>query len=296
MKPTLIVIGGPTASGKTRLAIDLARTLGTEILSADSRQCYRELNIGVARPAKEELNAVPHHFIASHSVTENLSAGWYETYGLNLLAELFKRHHTVVAVGGTGLYLQALMSGLDPMPGVPEEWEQKAEQLFEQEGLNALQEKVEQLDPLSFGQMDNQNPRRLIRALAFVWATGQSISRFRQQAPAPRPFRVLAFALEPEREVLYSNINARVGRMMEEGLLQEVQGLLPVRHLRSLQTVGYRELFEYLDGHCDLETATENIRKNTRHYAKRQMTWFRHHGPYRLLPRENALPGILASL
>lgn len=295
MKPTLIVIGGPTASGKTSLAIAVAQTLGAEILSADSRQCYRELNIGVARPNTMELATVPHHFIASHSISTNLSAGWYETYGMSVLADLFKRHHTVVAVGGTGLYLQALMTGLDPMPNVPVQWEKKAEQLFALQGLTALQEEVKQLDPLSYGKMDIQNPRRLIRALAFVRATGQSISSFRQQTPAPRPFRVVAFALEPEREILYRNIHARVGRMMDEGLLNEVEGLLPFRHLRTLDTVGYRELFGYLNGQCDLETAINNIRINTRHYAKRQITWFRHHGPYRILPPEKALQCILAS-
>jgi tRNA dimethylallyltransferase len=272
--------------GKTAFAIRLARHFssrqvltGTDnpapILSADARQCYRELNIGVAKPSADELAAVPHYFINSHSIHEDVNAAVYARYALETLRELFLTHDRVVVVGGTGLYLKALMYGLDEIPGIPKELRQDLETLYHAKGLEALQETIRREDPKFAETGDLQNPHRLIRALEVVRATGKSIRDFQQSAAAARDFDIVPIALDLPRAELYDCINRRVELMMAEGLLEEVRGLQPYRHLNALQTVGYQELFDYLDGKMSLEQAVDKIKQHTRNYAKRQLTWFR---------------------
>jgi tRNA dimethylallyltransferase len=272
---TLIVLAGPTASGKTSLGIWLAQQFGTEILSADSRQCFKELNIGVARPDPDELAAVPHHFIASHSIHETVNAGVYESYALGLLAGLFKDHSVVVAVGGTGLYIKALTEGLDNMPAIPASVREQISTQYQLNGLCWLQQCVQQEDPLFWQSGEQMNPQRLMRALEFIRFTGQSIVYFRKNQQQPRDFQVINIALDLPREKLYERINQRVDSMIEAGLEKEVLDLYPWRHLNALQTVGYKEWYPYFEESCSLDTVREKIQQNTRHYAKRQITWFK---------------------
>lgn len=272
---TVVVIAGPTAVGKTAVAIEVARQWGTEIISADSRQCYRELNIGVARPSPEELAAVPHHFIASHSIHQKVTASTFEQYALEKAGEIFRRHHTLVMVGGTGLYIKAFCEGMDEVPEVPEEVRNELVEQYTQYGLAWLQEEVKKADSRFYETGEVQNPQRLMRALEVVRATGHSILHYRKGTKATRPFRVVKVALTLPKDVLHQRINTRVEQMMEQGLLEEVRTLIAYQHLNALQTVGYKELFEYFKGLIPLEEAVEAIRKNTRQYAKRQLTWFR---------------------
>ncbi len=271
----LLLIGGPTASGKTSLAIQLAKAFSTEIISADSRQCFRELGIGVAKPSVAELQEVKHYFINSHSIHEPVDAAVFEQYALAAAEKIFAQHDVAVMVGGTGLYIKAFCEGLDVMPAIPEELRTAIRQDYEANGLMWLQQQVQAKDPQFWSAGEIQNPQRLMRALEMVEATGQSILTFRNRTPAERPFRVIRLALELPREVLYERINQRVDYMMAGGLLQEATALYPVRHINALQTVGYTELFEYLDGATSLAVATDKIKQHTRHYAKRQLTWFR---------------------
>lgn len=281
---TVIIIGGPTASGKTGIAIEVARALGTEIISADSRQCFREMNIGVARPSPEELALVPHHFIATHSVTEKVNAAVFEKYALEKVSLLFERHDTVVMTGGTGLYLKAFAEGLDEIPEVPDPIHQQVIDQYKANGLSWLQDQIRLNDPSFLDQGEIQNPQRLMRALEVVMSTGRSILSFQKKEEVTRPFRMVNIALQVERQQLYQQINQRVDKMMEAGLLQEVRSLLPLRHLNALQTVGYQELFDFIDGKTDLQTAVDKIKQHTRNYAKRQITWFAHKGKYTWLP------------
>lgn len=271
----LYVIGGPTAVGKTSAAISLAQALQTSIISADSRQCYREMKIGVARPDEAELAAVPHYFIASHSVTEGVSAADFEKLSLQWLEEIFGEKYNAVVCGGTGLYLKALCEGLDEMPKVPQEISEALQWAYEQKGISWLQEVLQAEDPLFAQTGEMQNPSRMLRALGFVRATGDSIVNFRTGKKKQRPFSIIRIALDLPRPVLYERINIRVQQMMEKGLLAEVKSLLPYRNLSPLQTVGYQEIFAYLDGKTDLHTAVTLIAQHTRNYAKRQLTWFR---------------------
>jgi len=272
---TLYVIAGPTAVGKTVVAIDLARRLGTEILSADSRQCYKEMTIGTAKPTAEELAQVRHHFIDNLEITKHFTAAEYETFAMNTLAEIFEKYDTAVVCGGTGLYIQALCTGLDEMPQVDKTIVAEAEALYEKFGISWLQQAVALEDPKFFVEGEVHNPARLMRALSFVRATGRSITDFRTGAGKKRPFRIIKIALDLPREVLYARINTRVDQMMIAGLLEEVKSLLPHRHLKNLNTVGYSEIFDYLDGKHSLAEAVEKIKQHTRNYAKRQLTWFR---------------------
>ena len=272
---TCIVIVGPTAVGKTSLAISLAQYFNTEIISADSRQCYRELNIGVATPSALQLQQVKHYFIQSHSVHEEVNAAVFENYALESINNIFQDHDIAIVTGGTGLYVKAFCEGLDEIPEVDENIRSKIIQQFEEKGLSWLQEEVSVNDPLYYSAGEIQNPQRLMRALEVLLSTGRSIRSFQRQQPQEREFRIIKTGLELPREQLYQNINHRVDEMMKQGLLDEVKGLTPLRQLNALQTVGYSELFKYLDGSISLEEAIEEIRKNTRHYAKRQMTWFR---------------------
>jgi tRNA dimethylallyltransferase len=272
---TVIIIAGPTAVGKTAFAIQVAKQFNTEIISADSRQCYKELNIGVARPSPEELNEAKHHFIASHSIHEEVTAAMFEQYALQKAEELFRIHNTIVMVGGTGLYIKAFCEGLDTIPAVPKEIREKIIEEYEQKGLQWLQQEIQQKDPAFYKKGEIQNPQRIMRALEVVEATGQSILEFRKAEKANRSFAIKKTGLELPKEELHERIHKRVDQMMEAGLPEEVKTLIPFKHLNALQTVGYKELFDYLDNKISLETAVEQIKTNTRQYAKRQMTWFK---------------------
>lgn len=272
---TLVCVVGPTAVGKTAAGIRLAQHFQTAVLSADSRQFYREMTIGTAKPSGNELEAAPHYFINSHQITDDYSAGDFERDALSLLAELFLHQDVVVLVGGSGLFVRALCYGLDdlpkPLPGVRD----RLNDLYNQRGLEHLQALLKQADPIYFDEMDNQNPQRVIRALEVYESTGMPFSHFRRGRAVERPFNVLTLGLDTDRDVLYQRINSRVDAMVAAGLLDEVESLLPYRHKAPLQTVGYAELFDYLDGKCTLVQAVERIKQNTRRYAKRQLTWFR---------------------
>ncbi len=286
-KPLLIVIAGPTASGKTALAIEVARHFHTEILSADSRQCYRELNIGVAKPTEEELNSAAHHFINSHSVTCPVNAGLFERYGLEVLENIFSRTNVAVMAGGTGLYIDALLNGIDEIPEVPAGLRESISAAYKLKGIEWLQTQLKEKDPVFFETSEKRNPHRLMRALEIIQHTGKSISHFRTAGRVHRNFKTIKIALDREREVLYNRINTRVDAMMDQGLLQEVMSLQPYQHLNALQTVGYRELFSFLHGSLPLEDAVEEIKKNTRRYAKRQLTWFKKDADYKWFAPEN---------
>lgn len=285
----LVVVGGPTASGKTALAIEIAQAFHTAIISADSRQFYRELRIGAAHPTAAELAAVPHHLVGNRSVTNPLSAADFENEALEIIAAIFQKSDYAVVVGGSGLYLQALMWGFDEMPSAHPEIRQQLETDLALLGLPQLAAEVVAKDPEILGHIDLQNPRRVIRALEVMRATGLPYTAFKKGHKKERPFQIHAFALEMERAVLYNRINRRVEQMMQDGLLEEARALLPHHQLQALQTVGYRELFAYLDGQWDLPTAVSEIQKNTRRYAKRQITWFKSKPAYHWVPDAPAL-------
>ncbi|MFD2920493.1 tRNA (adenosine(37)-N6)-dimethylallyltransferase MiaA [Terrimonas rubra] len=289
-------MAGPTAVGKTAAAIQVAQQLNAEIISADSRQCFRELDIGVARPAAEELQAVPHHFIASHSIHQAVTAADFEQYALDKTAQLFRKNNYVVMVGGTGLYIKAFIEGLDLIPDIPADLRQAIITQYNQQGLSWLQQQVAAKDPLYYATGEIQNPQRLMRALEVITATGTSITQFQTRKKQTRPFNIIRFGLELPREQLVQRINERVDRMMEQGLLSEVEQLLPYRHLNALQTVGYKELFDYMDGLLSLPEAVERIKINTRQYAKRQMTWFKRDEAIEWLKPDVSLARILQDL
>jgi tRNA dimethylallyltransferase len=272
--PTVIIIVGPTAVGKTAAAIELARHLQTSIISADSRQCYRELNIGVAKPTTAELEAVPHYFINSHSVADEVSAATFEHLALQWTAELFQHAPAVVMVGGTGLYIRAFTDGLDTIPAVDQSIRSHIRLHYEEHGLGWLQTEIEKYDPAYYAAGEILNPQRLMRALEVRLSTGQSILSFQSREPRQRPFKIMTIGLQLPRDELNKRIDVRVDEMMKAGLLDEVRSLLPYRVHNALQTVGYKELFHYLDGKTTLESAVAAIKTNTRQYAKRQLTWF----------------------
>jgi len=272
---TVIIITGPTAVGKTALSLRLAQFFNTSIVSADSRQCYRELNIGVAKPSLEELHLVKHYFINSHSIKEEVNAGSFEQYALDACHEIFKTNNVVIMVGGTGLYIKAFCEGIDIMPEVPADVRNQIIDCYHKNGLEWLQNEVKDADPVFWQTAEQQNPQRLMRALEMVKATGKSITSFRKGKQISRPFRIIKIGLQLPKEILHHNINQRVDIMMQDGLPDEVKSLLPYRNFNALQTVGYKELFDYLDNKITLKTAVEQIKTNTRQYAKRQMTWFK---------------------
>ena len=272
---TVYIILGPTAVGKTSFAIALAQQLKTEIISADARQCYAELNIGVARPNLEELSKLPHHFIASHSVNDTINAQVFENYALAKVDELFNTHPSVVMVGGTGLYIKAFCEGLDMIPEIDPAIREDIIKQYDQLGLRWLQKEVSVKDPLYWAKGEQQNPQRLMRALEVILGTGASIVSFQIKNKVTRPFNIIKIGLELPREQLYERINQRVLTMVENGLEQEVRDLVPKFHLNALQTVGYSEWLPYFEGILTKKKVIENIQQNTRHYAKRQMTWFK---------------------
>ena len=296
-QPTIIIISGPTAVGKTAFAIALAKHFQTEIISADSRQCYKEMRIGVARPSEAELTEVKHYFIASHSVTDDLNAGSFEKYALTVADEIFQKNKIAVMVGGTGLYIKAFCDGIDPMPVVPDEIRKKVTEGYAQKGLIWLQKELQQKDPGFWDVAEQQNPQRLMRALEVLYATGQSIMVYRTAKKTERPFRIIKIGLQLPKEELHQRIHLRIDRMMEEGLLAEVKALIPYKSCNALQTVGYREIFDHLDDKISLEEAVDHIKINTRHYAKRQITWFAKDPEIQWIsPSTDALPLIMAKL
>lgn len=271
----LVVIVGPTGSGKTDLSIEVARRLDAPILSTDSRQLYRGIPIGTAQPSADQLQAVEHHFIASHDLKQNFSCGAYEAEALALLDKLFRQHRDVVAAGGSGLYVQALCEGMDDLPKVDTALREQLNGRLRTEGVDVLAEELRDLDPEYYAVVDRQNPARVLRALEVCLQTGQPYSQLRRGVRQQRPFKVVKIGVDLPREELYRRIDRRVDLMMEAGLEAEARAVYPLRHLNALQTVGYKELFDFFDGRITRDEAVELIKRNSRRYAKRQLTWFR---------------------
>ena len=275
MNKYLILIAGPTAVGKTQLSLSIAEQYKTDIISCDSRQFYKEMCIGTAVPNADELSKIKHHFIQNLSIKDNYSIGQFERDALAKIETLHKNNNVIVMVGGSGMYIDAVCKGLDDFPTVPESIRKELNLRHKNEGLDALKEELIKLDPDYHELVDSSNPYRIIRAIEVCIVSGKPFSSFRKQQIKKRNFKTVKIILNREREELYSRINKRVDEMMTEGLLEEVKKLYDHKDCNALQTVGYRELFAYFDGEWDLETAIEEIKKNTRRYAKRQMTWFR---------------------
>jgi tRNA dimethylallyltransferase len=270
----LIVIAGPTASGKTAIAVNLAKELNTEIISADSRQFYKELSIGTAKPTKEEMDGVTHHFIDSHSIQEPLTAGKYEKEALSLLGELFLKHNTLICVGGSGMFIKALTEGTHQFPHSPA-LQAKLNNELREKGIEKLLERLEKIDNESYNSVDKENPARVIRALEICLHTGKKLSELKKNQKTKRDFSSTYIVLDHPRETLYHRINSRVDTMMDNGLLQEAKSVIQYKNQQTLNTVGYKELFDYLEGKLSLTDAVELIKRNTRRYAKRQTTWLR---------------------
>ena len=274
MSKKLTIVLGPTAVGKTGYAVSLAESLGTEIVNCDSRQIFKEMSIGVARPDEATLRRVKHHFIACRSVKEPYTAGMFELDAMALLEELFKKYDTVVMAGGSGFYIDALCKGLDDFPPADEELSEELTRRVKEEGVESLRMDLKRLDPESYAAIDIANWQRVVRALEVTIATGRKFSDFKTSTEKKRPFEIEKIGLRRERSVLYERIDRRVDEMMQQGLLEEARSLLPLRNLTALNTVGYKELFSYFDGGSTLDEAVNAIKRNTRHYAKRQMTYW----------------------
>lgn len=271
----LISIVGTTGIGKTRLGIDLAKHFSTEIISCDSRQFFKEMPIGTAAPSPEELNEIPHHFIGNLSVTDDYSIGQFEIDALQKLDSLFQKHDTIIMVGGSMMYEKAVIEGLNDLPDANEQNQKQLLKIWQEEGIEALQQLLKQLDEPYFCIVDKNNPRRLLRAIDVIWQTGSLYSELIAQPKHERGFRTIRIGIEAPRETIYERINQRVDKMMENGLLEEAQKLIPYQDKTALQTVGYKELFQYFNGAWDLNFAIEEIKKNSRRFAKRQLTWYR---------------------
>ncbi len=276
----LVVLAGPTASGKTEVAIQLARHYHTEVVSADSRQVYREMNIGVNKPSEAQLASIPHHLISHTSIFDPYSAGHYITDALHVIYSLFARHDTVILSGGTGLYIKSIIDGFDAMPEVPQHVTEKWTAIWEQKGLQPLIESLQVLDPDYLTMVDQDNHSRLLRAVAVSDYSGRPFSSFRKGEKADRFFSVVPIVLDMPRKELYERIDQRVLNMIDKGWIREIEYLLPYRHLKALQTVGYTELFEVLDGKMSFDEGVKLIQQSTRRYAKRQLTWFRNQGEW----------------
>lgn len=271
----VIFIVGPTAIGKTELSIELAKTLKTEIISCDSRQFYKELKIGSAPPSKKERSEVKHHFIHNLSVREDYNAGQFEIDAIKLIEKLHQTNDTIIAVGGSGLYVDAICKGFDPLPKISKQIRDQVTFEYHSKGLTWLQNQVKKIDPELYSNYDTNNPQRLLRALEVFQETGKMFSSFKSNTIKERPFEILKIGLNIERSILYDRINKRVDLMMENGLLEEVNSLVNFQDRNSLQTVGYKEIFTFLNDECTLQKAIENIKQNSRRFAKRQLTWFR---------------------
>jgi tRNA dimethylallyltransferase len=274
-KKTCLIISGPTAVGKTSYGIELALKYHTQIISADSRQCFKELNIGVAKPSKDQLEKVKHYFINSHSIHEEINVKIFEEYALKSVEEIFKNNDVAIMVGGTGLYIKSFAEGLDDIPEINETIKKEINTQYSAHGIEWLSDEIKLHDPVFFSKGEMQNPQRMLRALEVKLSTGKSILDFHSQKKIKRDFEIKNILLELPREQLYKNINHRVDEMMEAGLLKEAENLFSFKNLKALQTVGYKELFDFFEGKYSLEKAIEEIKKNTRHYAKRQTTWFK---------------------
>jgi len=275
MPKTLIVLTGPTGIGKTSVGINIAQHFSAEIISSDSRQIFKELTIGTAVPEQHELDAVKHHFIQTHSITENYNASRYETEALELLVKLFEEKDIVVMVGGSMLYIDAICKGIDIMPDADPEIRASLKKQLEEDGLEGLRLQLKTLDPEYYKTVDLKNPNRIIHALEISIQTGKPFSSFRSNQNKERPFSIIKIALNCDRKILHDRINLRVDKMMETGLEEEARGVYPQKELNSLKTVGYRELFAYFDGEISREKAIELIKRNSRRYARKQITWFR---------------------
>ena len=273
MAKTLIVITGPTAVGKTELTISLAKHYDTPVINADSRQIYRELKIGTAAPTKEQLNEVRHYFVGTKSITDYYNASMYEQDVIECLKVLPSEIN--ILSGGSMMYIDAVCNGIDDIPTIRDDIREEMKRRYQEEGLEALCEDLKRLDPEHYAVVDRQNYRRVIHALEICYQTGKTYTSFRTQQKKPRPFRTIKIGLNRDREELYNRINARVDQMMEQGLLQEAEGLYPQRQLNALNTVGYKEMFDYLDGRWSLDEAVERMKGNTRRYARKQLTWFK---------------------
>ena len=274
-KPLLIIVGGPTGSGKTDLSIKIAQHFGCSIISADSRQAFKELAIGSAAPSEKQLALVKHYFVGSHSVTEPFNAGIFESEALDLLDKLFKENPIQVVCGGSGMYIEALMNGMDKLPEADAEIRKALAEKLETSGIASLQNELKESDPDYHNTVDLNNPQRLLRALEVIRVTGRPYSELRSSGKAERPFDVKYIAIELPREELYQRINQRTLLMLDKGWIDETKALISNRHLNALQTVGYKELFEFIDGKISYEKTVELIQQNTRRYAKRQLTWLR---------------------
>ena len=272
---TLIVITGPTAVGKTALCLDIAQHFGIPIINADSRQIYKELKIGTASPTSEQLQLVPHYFVGSLSLTDYYSASLFEQQVLEILSRQFRSHDFALMAGGSMMYIDAVCDGIDDIPTVDDQTRETLKQRLKEEGLEALVEQLKELDPEYYEIVDRQNPRRVVHGLEICLMTGQTYTSFRKREKKERPFRIVKIGLNRPREELYDRINQRVDQMMQQGLLEEAKALYPMRQMNALNTVGYKELFDYLDGRWPLEEAVERIKGNTRRYARKQLTWYK---------------------
>ena len=274
MNKTLIIIAGPTAIGKTTLAISLAKHFKTEIISADSRQFYREMNIGTAKPSAVELKEVKHHLINSHSVLDQFNAGDFEKESIELINKLFLDYDQVIMAGGSGLFINAVSHGFDQLPIATDEIRTYLNTILDEKGIKFLQDRLKKIDPVYYKEVDIFNPQRIIRALEVFESSGKTFSSLRTNIKKQRPFNIVKIGLNTDRNLLYERINLRVDQMIKDGLIEEVEGLKSYRHLNPLNTVGYSEIFNYIDGKSTREEAIEKIKQNTRRFAKRQITWF----------------------
>jgi tRNA dimethylallyltransferase len=291
---TLIVLIGPTGVGKTELSLQLAKLLSSPVISADSRQIYRDIPIGTAAPTPEELQAVRHYFIGTMNLDQYYSAAQYEEDVMQLTGELFKTHDNLLLTGGSMLYVDAVTKGIDDIPTVDEETRSMLKERLANEGLDSLKAELRLVDPEYYSTVDLKNPKRIVHALEIYYTSGRPFSSFRTNTKKERPFRILKFGLRRDRQVLFERINRRVDQMMADGLLDEIRRVYPLRHLNSLNTVGYKELFHYLDGEWPLDMAVERIKKNTRVYAKKQMTWFAHDPEILWLDADTLSPNQMA--
>lgn len=275
---TLFVILGPTGVGKTDLSIEVASMLGTSVISCDSRQIYRELSIGVASPSPEQLAAVKHYFIATRSVDEHYSAGQYELDALPIIESEIAANGCAVMVGGSMLYIDAVCRGIDDIPTIDEELRRSVRRIYDEQGIEEVRRRLRLLDPQHYAEVDLRNVKRMLHALEVCYQTGQPFSKLRTGGIKRRNFEIVKIGLDCPREVLYDNIDRRVLKMIQQGLEREVRAVSDKRHLNALNTVGYKEMFAYLDGEYDLDRAIELIQRNTRHYAKKQLSWFKRYG------------------